>query len=542
MKMERLRAASFWPDLIALLAGTFVRALYSFHIQYSLNWDEAPQVLMARQISLGQLFPFVHFQLPYIGAVEQYPLALFMVIFGPEVFTVRLFYFLVSTSSLVVAFYLYRRIFPPYWSSCALALMALCPPVVLVCSLQSYSFGGLIFFESVGLLIAFSVHTYHRSIKWLASFGIINGLALYNNVLFVAVFLFCSWSIYKAKSWRGLGWFSGGVFIGYFPMLLFNLLNNFIAFQILVSKYLVITQAQVNESGVFSALVGGFVSKVTGRTPSYAIRHLYGYPPFFSGPGHAVQYTAFAAILVLLILGAATLLPQVRKKADSTRGHPNHSQLAFYLSTALAGLSAMNEMRYMTVLVPLLPVIVCQGLMLMCRYSNRLAQCIFSFLLVYLLLGQYKAFEAYHLDNRPWSYQPFEAIYKVLDSHKLRFGYGSYPFQASIAFLSGEEIKISPQIGPMYMDKLPHYSQAVDAEQDVFFIIPADSTYLVPLAERNITYQLYKVGAWWILWDLSERVYPIELLSASELARADGYRRWSYRENPKVLNPFRGGH
>ena len=109
------RTESFRLDLFALLVGTCVRAVYSFHIQYSLNWDEAPQVLMARQISLGQLFPFVHFQLPYIGAVEQYPLALFVLIFGPEVFTVRLFYFLVSTLSLVTAFYLYRRILPPFF-------------------------------------------------------------------------------------------------------------------------------------------------------------------------------------------------------------------------------------------------------------------------------------------------------------------------------------------------------------------------------------------------------------------------------------------
>lgn len=536
------RPVPFWPDLIALLAGTFVRAIYSFHIQYSLNWDEAPQALMARQISLGQLFPFVHFQLPYIGAVEQYPLALFMIILGPEVFTVRLFYFLVSTLSLVVAFYLYRRILPPFWSSCALGLMALCPPVILLCSLQSYSFGGLILFESVALLIAFSIHAYHRSIKWLAVFGIINGLALYNNVLFFGILLFCSWSVYKAKSWRGMGWFAGGVFVGFFPMLLFNLLNNFIAFQILVSKYLIITQAAVNESGIFNALVNGFAAKITGRAPNYTIQHLYGYPPFFSGPGHAVQYTAFAAILILLILGIATLLPRLRKSNDSIKGDLNHSQLPFYLSTALVGLSAMNEMRYMTVLVPLVPIIVCQGLMLTYRYSNRLAQGIFAFLLVYLLLGHYKAFEAYHLDDRTWQYQPFEAIYKVLDSHGLQYGYGSYPFQATIAFLSGEKIKISPQIGPMYIDKLPHYSQAVDAEQNVFFIIPADSTYLVPLADRSITYQLYEVGAWWILWDLSERIYPIELLSADELSRTDGYRRWSYRENPKVLNPFRGGH
>jgi len=536
------RSVSIRTDLIALLVGTCVRAIYSFHIQYSLNWDEAPQVLMARQISLGQLFPFVHFQLPYIGAVEQYPLALFMFILGPEVFTVRLFYFLVSTLSLVIAFYLYRRILPPFWSSCALGLMALCPPIILLCSLQSYSFGGLILFESVVLVIAFSIRVYRHSIKWLAVFGIVNGLALYNNVLFLGILLFCSWSVYQAKSWRGMGWFAGGMFIGYFPMLLFNLLNNFISFQMLVSKYLIITQAKVNESGIFDALINGFAAKATGQTPNYTIQHLYGYPRFFQGPGHAVQYTAFIAILILVILGIATLLPHLSKNNDNIKGYLSHNQLPFYLVTALTGLSAISEMRYMTALVPLVPVIVCQGLMLTHSYSNRLAQGLYAFLLVYLLLGHYKALEAHHLGDRPWLYQPFEAIYKALNSHGLQYGYGSHPFQATIAFLSGERIKISPQIGPMYIDKLPHYSQAVDAEQEIFFIIPTDSTYLAPLADRNITYQLDEVEGWWILWDLSQRIYPIDLLSADELSRADGYKRWSYRKNPKVLNQFRGGH
>ena len=532
-------------DLIALFAGVLVRAMYSFYVQFSLNWDEAPQVLMARQISLGQLFPLVHFQLPYIGAVEQYPLALFMFIFGPEIFTVRLFYFLISVLSLVVAFYLYRRIFPPYWSSCALALMALCPPVILICSLQSYSFGGLILFECAALLAVFSIHAlqpYRHSIQWLVVFGIISGVSLYNNVLFLGIFLFCCWSVYNAKSRHGLAWFSGGVLIGYFPMLLFNLLNNFVSFQVLVAKFLAITQTQVDESGIPNALINGLVSKITGRVPNDTIEHLYGYPPYFTGPGYLVQYTAFAAILVLLVLGAATLLPRLYKKIGSSEGCTRDNQLPLYLAISLTGLSSMSEMRYMTAMVPLVPIVVCQGLMFTFGYSKRLAQGVLAYLLVYLTLGHYKAYESYYQDNGTWSYHPFEAVYKVLDSHGLRNGYGSYPFQASIAFLSGEKIKISPQIGPKYIDKLPHYSQAIDDEHDVFFIVPPDSAYLVPLAERGITYQLEQVEGWWILWEFSERIYPIELLTASELARADGYRRWSYRENPKVLNPFRGGH
>ena len=92
------------------------------------------------------------------------------------------------------------------------------------------------------------------------------------------------------------------------------------------------------------------------------------------------------------------------------------------------------------------------------------------------------------------------------------------------------------------MDKIPHFSQLVDQQEDVFYILPIDSTYIRPLIEQKITFQLEKVQDVWIRWDFSERVYPIDLLSPEELARPDGYYRWSYREMPAVLNPYRGGH
>jgi hypothetical protein len=256
------------------------------------------------------------------------------------------------------------------------------------------------------------------------------------------------------------------------------LLNKFIAFQILVSKYLHVTKAQVEKLGILIALVNGFSSKATGQTPSYGIRDLYSYPLFFNEEGRVVQYIAFVAIFILLILGTIALLPHLRKKVEGIKNSPRHSRLPLYLTTALVGLSAMNEMRYMTALVPLIPIIVCRGLILIHQYNNRLSQGVFAFLILYLTIGHYKALESYHIDNITWSYHPFKAVYETLDSHDLKYGYGSYPFQASIAFLSEEEIKISPQIGPTYMDKLPHYSQAVDAELDVFYIVPVDSGFV----------------------------------------------------------------
>ena len=67
--------------LLIILCGVVIRAFYAFYFEPFLHWDEAPQALMALKIAQGEMFPSVHFQLPYIGAVEQYGLSLFFLLF-----------------------------------------------------------------------------------------------------------------------------------------------------------------------------------------------------------------------------------------------------------------------------------------------------------------------------------------------------------------------------------------------------------------------------------------------------------------------------
>ena len=50
---------------------------------------------MAQFINRGEILPLVHFQLPYIGAVEQYPLAVLMLVLGNTIATINLYYSLI---------------------------------------------------------------------------------------------------------------------------------------------------------------------------------------------------------------------------------------------------------------------------------------------------------------------------------------------------------------------------------------------------------------------------------------------------------------
>ena len=158
-------------------AGVLIRGLYAFYVEPYLHWDEAPQAFMASQIAQGAILPLVLFQLPYIGAVEQYPLALLMRILGASVQTVNTYYFFLSSMSLLGAYWLYGRIFDGYGRALALFFFALCHPFLLLTSLQSYSFGGLILFTTYILWMVLAPDE-RLTVGRLAVIGASCGLAL----------------------------------------------------------------------------------------------------------------------------------------------------------------------------------------------------------------------------------------------------------------------------------------------------------------------------------------------------------------------------
>ena len=379
-------------------------------------------------------------------------------------------------------------------------------------------------------------------ISWIALFalGLLNGLALYNNILSLGVLVFSCWSVYATRNPSHISSFAAGSLLGYAPMLGFNLANDFISYKILVAKFLGVSRYMVAEQGIFQAVINSFVGKLTGQGPGgFDLAPLYAFPSIFSNTGRPLQTMGLISLLVLIALAYSTFLPGSRRPSKSLSIYEGRSRIAFYASTGLLFILSLSQARYMTALLPFLPLTLCEGISFSLRRQKTLTVIISAVAVFYLAFAHVAAFAQLHTTpDTP----PSKPILDTLLAKGLKFGYGSYEYQTSIAFLSQEEIKISTQIGPIYMDKIPRFSQIVDQQKDVFYILPADSAYIRPLIDRDITYQLEKVQGIWLLWDFSERVYPIDLLSPEELARPDGYYRWSYREMPAVLNPYRGGH
>jgi hypothetical protein len=518
-----------------LVVGGLLRVLYVWSFEPFLHWDEAPQAYMAQQIAAGRILPLVHFQLPYIGAVEQYPLAVLMLILGDGVATVKLFYLFISLASLWAAHLLYRDLFPPPWNHLALAFFALCPPVLIHFSLQGWSFASLLLFEVIILWLLLSPRARPYCRVRLSLLGLVSGLALYNNVLTLGILGFAAWHIHATASWRQLRTYLLWFTVGYFPMLYFNLINGFLPYKFLAAKFLGITQAMVDTLGPFRALLQGIANKIAGKGPKTDFDIFLSFPRFDTFSGKCLEVMALVVLLLLLAMAFASLLPRFRDRLGIhfLSLSPRGVQILFLVALLLFVVS-ISTVRYMIVLVPLVPILLCQGLAWCRNISRHLMTMPLMVVFLYLLVGHSMVLAAGNSD-------PCQPVYAVLEKRHLTEGYGSHEFQSYAAFMSRGRIRVSPQIGPTYIDKIPSFSQAVDQADDVFYILP-EGFSLKYLNKNNIQYKSEQVGGWAVIWDLSKRVYPKELLSPEELARADGYMRWSYRENPLVLNAFRGGH
>jgi len=534
-----MKYSTRWALCCALGVGLAVRFFLSFYVHPGMNWDEAPQALLARYISEGRLWPIVHFQLPYIGAVEQYPLALFMLVFGDSVSSLRGFYFAVSALSLGGAYWLYQRVLPYNWAVVATAMFALCLPIVLLSSLMSYSFAGLVLCTSIVLSASYSEKVHH-STTYLLLLGLVCGLALYNNVLFIGILLYCSWSVLQENTFKNKALFGLGIGIGYSPMLYFNLRNDFVSYKLLVSKFLRVTQAMVDEMGVFNALFMGITLKFSGEGSGFVFTDLFSYPRFDNGVGYWLQWSGLVVLCALIAGSFTTLLPRWYASNSMRKSYPRHKTFAFYITAGLVLFISLSEIRYLTAVAPIAPIMICDSLVAIERRAVWVARSVALFVLSYLCFVYGAAIVQYAASAN--ERESYEDIYQILVEEELTFGYGSYQFQSSIAFISKGQIKISPQIGPIFLDKIPAYSQQVDQARDVFYILPQNREYLQYLDQWEISYQLQEVGQWWIAWGFSERVYPKDLLPEYEITKTGGYLRWSYRENPAVLNVFRGGH
>jgi hypothetical protein len=323
-------------------------------------------------------------------------------------------------------------------------------------------------------------------------------------------------------------------------MLIFNIANDFLSYQIVVAKFLGVNRQMVDELGVGRAVFEGFINKLMGKGPPAGFYVLYDFPRYFSHPlGRFIQNAGAITIGLVCFWGYFHSLRAVLKDGRGWGELARDWKLLLHFSILLLFVPGLAQVRYMTSLILFLPIIFCNGLIALSKQRRRFASITATAPLIYLAVAHISVFaEDAPVDPN----DEYAAIVDFLIERDFRYGYGGYCFQAHAAFVSKGQVKISPQIGPIYLDKIPAFSEEVDKQDEVFYILPKNTEYMDVLEKSNVSYQSKEFKRWLVIWDLSRRLFPEELIPEFELTRADGFYRWSYRENPAVLNPYRGGH
>jgi 4-amino-4-deoxy-L-arabinose transferase-like glycosyltransferase len=217
--------------LVAL--GCVVRLILGMRAQ--LDADEATFGLAALHITQGQ-FLLMEPNGQYLGALDAYVAAPFIGIFGTELLAVRLPLAMLGGLYVLSMYWLGRTLFKRYDYAVLTALIAAVFPLFTVfwASKLRGGYAELPMFEALTLTLCVKIAwSDGRRLRWWALLGLIIGVALWSDLLFIVVALVVGVVILMrgpSIGWkfarRGAGAASVGGVIGFIPWLTFNLPNN----------------------------------------------------------------------------------------------------------------------------------------------------------------------------------------------------------------------------------------------------------------------------------------------------------------------------
>ena len=215
-----------------LLLAVVVRGVILFTGQRYLRSDEAVVGLMAKHVVTRGERPVFLYGQPYGGghAMVAYVAAPLFHAFGPSAILLTGISATVSVFCLVILWIILRRYFDPRVAVAATALYAFSPPVVYQAFLVN---GGTETFALALAALLFFLRAYLDGRRtWLtaALCGLFSGLACWGMdyaLLYPAVFAILWIFSGGERKWRWLGVFVLGFVAGWFPVILYNLQNDF---------------------------------------------------------------------------------------------------------------------------------------------------------------------------------------------------------------------------------------------------------------------------------------------------------------------------
>jgi len=224
---------------LAIVTALFlaVRLFAIFTSQMHVDPDAAYYSMIARYISSGEIFPF-YAAMHYNGGItiESYLAAFTFTVFGISDLSVKLTVLAVTLLCTVLFYYFMEKFFGEKTAIIAGLIFAMSTSVFTPYNILLVGYMSLLVSFMI-LLILFYRITFDRSGQWFL-FGIASGLAYYvleySVVLVFSCLLF--WLITRRKELvQKLPVLAVSFFVGFLPVLIYNVLNNLANFKHLVA-------------------------------------------------------------------------------------------------------------------------------------------------------------------------------------------------------------------------------------------------------------------------------------------------------------------
>lgn len=500
------------------------------------NSDEAVVALMARHILQGANPTFFYGQ-AYMGSLDAYFVAAAFIIFGEEIWAIRLVQTILYLFFLTTVFLIGRRISAD-WKVGVLAVFLLSIPPVNLTLYTTVSLGGygeallignLIWLVSDSLARHMTPPRFQHMALW-TLLGFLCGLGLWAFGLTLvyslpAVILLMweslrkiGWSGLNAKKWA-LGWlFSfAGFCLGSWPWWMFAHANGF--------------------SALLRELTGGAIAGVEGLPWLGQVgRHLanlllFG-PTVLLGirPPWSVDLLALPLLPFVLIAWFLIFVSWFQDWNGDTNVFAARLMKWTVLSLTLAFIfspfGADPSGRYFLPFAAPLSLIAARGILAIWKRLGAWAYAIAGILWLFQLVGNVQSamnfppglttqfYAPTQIDHR---YDP--ALIEFLKKNGEKTGYSNYWVAYPLAFLSQEEIMFPPRL-PYHLDlryskrddRLPEYSQAAEQSPKTAYITThnpkLDDWLRHGFSSLHVSWSEKKIGDYQVYYNLSSPVHP----------------------------------
>ena len=503
------------PTVIAILVLAFVVRL-ALGLLLPLDADESVEGIAALRLLHGA-FPLMEPDGRYLGALESYLLAPFVLVLGPTALAIRVGMSAIGVAYVAAMYRLGRCTVPGSSGGAWLALVAsIFPLFAVIFGIRARTYGTLLLFEALVFVLAVRLLWEpgpRRRRDWVL-LGLVGGAGLWvHPLLAIPVSIVLVGLLLRARD--GLGWTVAGALAGYSPWLLYNLLTGLCSLRHLYSP----AQAYSVPIGV-----------AAGQLLSNALPVFVGSRVDFCGYETVAAWTVDAGLL--LLFGAAGWLRR------GWRGPVGMILFAAPLSIAAVTVGPFNglscEPRY---LLPLaIPLALAVALLLADGGIRRLLTGL-GLLAWLAVAGLTVLHTSQAYTGRLFNAGELDAIdvpaaARVLAAHPPEALWAQYWLARPVDFQAGDTFPVGEYEG--YIGFRSTQTAALAARHPSWLFLAADPVlprFEAECARRGISYQRSEPTSGLVLYsNLSSPLHPADLgLGGQTLQQADDYAALSLR-------------